>query len=675
MPIWSFDVFDTLITRTFLGPADVFLVVGTDLAKICDGAFTPELYQAARQRAEHLARQQSKPREDCTFTGIFDWFSELDDWGVSRSNAMMAELDAERRLSRPISENLDRVRELRAAGERVIFISDMYLPAVFIAELLARNGLDCRVSDLFVSGDVGLTKRSGRLYLTVLSTLGVVPADLHHVGDNPLTDIQVPRSLGVKVSAYVRGQPTRYEQLRRPRGASRLWCSEVVGQARALRLAVGGDANGANVARIACNVIAPMLTAYVAWVLAEARRRRMTRLYFVSRDGQILYRIAGALRQRGDPELHYLYGSRQAWLLPSVLPGNLDCLDWAWNAGMSRRGDDVLRRLEIDTPEVHALLAAAGFEPARLRDWLDDHALQCLRSLLGKPPIAGLLMDVVGRRRRLAQAYLMAEGLLDSATWAIVDVGWRLQCQAALRRILGEVGEIRDIQGFYLGVLPTHLPLAISGLCFPFVTAHGSKLASPLRANWFLRSPTILLIEHLFTMADHPQVTGYEMADGRVQPVFGSDERTPKQIRLCGAIQDAALRYAGAVRSSAVIDPAGAEYRNYALRCMRGFCLRPSPDDVMDIGWLPTNREQSHSVEHIRRLAGALTAGDVVAMTWGQVSSRGTAAGATRFAWLAGSAALSPAPVRWVFWLLYRLNLGASRIAGVLRWAGLSGSR
>lgn len=125
--------------------------------------------------------------------------------------------------------------------------------------------------------------------------------------------------------------------------------------------------------RIVSNVIAPMLTAYVSWVLRNARQQGIQRLYFVSRDGQIFYKIASNMRSDNDPTCHYIYGSRQAWFLPSVIEVKENELDWAWTAGMSRRGIDILRRLDIDTSETRSILAQEGFDEDRLLQKLNDN--------------------------------------------------------------------------------------------------------------------------------------------------------------------------------------------------------------------------------------------------------------------------------------------------------------
>jgi predicted HAD superfamily hydrolase len=64
----------------------------------------------------------------------------------------------------------------------------------------------------------------------------------------------------------------------------------------------GGDAY----ATLAADVVAPCYVAYVKWLLNDAQKRGIKRLYFLSRDGYILMKIAENMEHDGI-ELRYLF--------------------------------------------------------------------------------------------------------------------------------------------------------------------------------------------------------------------------------------------------------------------------------------------------------------------------------------------------------------------------------
>ena len=65
-------------------------------------------------------------------------------------------------------------------------------------------------------------------------------------------------------------------------------------------------------------VTAPILFSYVSWVLIDAVERKKERLYFLARDGYVMFRIAKILVKKYQLpiECRYLYASRIAWRLP-----------------------------------------------------------------------------------------------------------------------------------------------------------------------------------------------------------------------------------------------------------------------------------------------------------------------------------------------------------------------
>ena len=102
---------------------------------------------------------------------------------------------------------------------------------------------------------------------------------------------------------------------------------------------------------IAADVVAPLLTSFVLWTLQDAEQRGLERLHFVARDGQIMHKVARALSESLEtPELHYLYGSRQAWYLPSVSSLQGDDLEFLVLTGQSSAPRHNLKRLNL-TPE------------------------------------------------------------------------------------------------------------------------------------------------------------------------------------------------------------------------------------------------------------------------------------------------------------------------------------
>lgn len=198
---YSFDVFDTVLTRTVLRPKDVFHLVGQRLAsyhaelfpRLCNG------FWGARVWSEFMARRRSVA-EDITLLDIYASLAR--DFGLrdaDRSLLTEAELTVESEVLVPIDGAALLLSAVRTDGAGLAFISDMYLPSGFIQGVLERFGLFLPGDRLYVSGELGKSKGSGNLFRHVLGDLNIPPGQLVHCGDNPVTDCRVPRALGIRL--------------------------------------------------------------------------------------------------------------------------------------------------------------------------------------------------------------------------------------------------------------------------------------------------------------------------------------------------------------------------------------------------------------------------------------------------------------------------------------------
>ncbi|WP_157174328.1 hypothetical protein [Thiocystis violascens] len=403
-----------------------------------------------------------------------------------------------------------------------------------------------------------------------------------------------------------------------------------------------------NIATVTEEVIAPILTAYVAWILQHARRHQIERLYFVSRDGQILQLIASVLRRDGDPECRYLYGSRQAWFLPSVRNLDEESLKWAWMKGLSRSGRDILRRLEIDEEPVLSILAHEGFDEASLARQLDENELERIKALIRKEPIASLLLRKAETRRMLLLEYLRQEDCLDGANWALVDIGWKLNCQHSLSRVMKYTEAIPDVTGYYFGVSSDHAPLEQAGAVYPFISHSRSRLRSTLKADWIFKRSTVAVIENFFVISDYASVCGYRRISSRVEPIFKDAVEKREGGSLARIVHATVLAYVNELASTRSVDPESEDFQRRSIMMMKRFCLYPKPIDVMGIALLPINDDQTHGEEHWNQLAVRIDMRLFLRVVGDYLTGRSEDSDQLRFSWVGGSAAISSWPVRIV---------------------------
>jgi predicted HAD superfamily hydrolase len=322
--IASFDIFDTVLTRCVGNPHAVFVVLGRRLAA---AGMTGDaaIFAGARVSAEARARRRADPRE-VDLEAIYRELvaaAVLDLAAVPRAIAMEIELEAE--MIRPVPGARAEVAAARSAGKRVVFVSDMYLPLAFLKGQLVRHGFWSEGDGLYVSSDLHLTKKSGALFDHVVQREGAAAASIVHRGNDAESDVRSAVRSGVRAEHFFDGNLGRYESIfeswsMRTEGLT----SVVAGAARLARIEGTREFGAsASLAEVAAGVAGPALTGFVIWLLREARNRGIRRMFFVSRDGEILLRLARQLAPSLSTkcELRYLYGSRQAWHLPSIADG------------------------------------------------------------------------------------------------------------------------------------------------------------------------------------------------------------------------------------------------------------------------------------------------------------------------------------------------------------------
>lgn len=140
--IYSFDVFDTVITRSVANPVDVFEHVKNKLCHI--QGLPDELinnFPHIRRHEEVEARRNSA-NEDISIEDIYSLIEKK--FNIEKEVAdklVTLEMQVERQFIKPIIPTIDEINRLRSQGSEIIFISDMYLPQEFIESILIYLGV------------------------------------------------------------------------------------------------------------------------------------------------------------------------------------------------------------------------------------------------------------------------------------------------------------------------------------------------------------------------------------------------------------------------------------------------------------------------------------------------------------------------------------------------------
>lgn len=450
-----FDVFDTVLTRYVGSPEAVFLLLGQRLDARRSGALhSAEAFAHARTQAEKVAF--ANKGHASTLEDIYRELTTATGWSAREEQEIMqAELDISEEVIRVSPLAHAAVEAAREAGDRVIFISDMYLPSEWLKHQLTRHGLFEPGDRCYVSCEYGRGKRDGLLFAEVARAEGVDPCCLGHLGNDIESDVGGGKGAGVVARHFPEGNLNRYEvALDQAKFSSEGLSSAFAGASRLARLSLPTtDLREVGIRDVAASVAAPVLAGFVVWVLRRSVQLGLKRLYFISRDGQVLLEIARRLSRwfPGAPELRYLYGSRQAWNLAAACEDSDAINSWIWDRSDGLSVRVLLARLGLTPQGLSAHLSAIG-----LNNWHQDRAmsdteLQKMRKLLSVPEVAATVTANSKIAKSTLVSYFAQEGLLSGADSGIVDLGWAGSMHEAIAGILSSVGASVPI-GFFFGL-------------------------------------------------------------------------------------------------------------------------------------------------------------------------------------------------------------------------------
>ncbi|WP_380169078.1 hypothetical protein [Jannaschia sp. R86511] len=531
----TFDVFETVLVRAVTPPEAVFQVVGRRATS--EGVLTcsPQAFTRARVWAEMRALRWHQGGANLEHIHAELAASLLLDAGASARLAEL-ELAVEAELLRPVPTARPLVAQARARAGRVVWVSDMYLPAVFIEEQLRRHGFWGPGDVLYVSHSHGHTKRSGSLFRTVADTEGVPVTAIRHHGNDNRSDVRGAAAAGATGVLLPVANPNRYEQaLQRHRDSTDGLTAAMAGASRLARLQVAptGEHEQALV-DVAAGVMSPLLTSFVTWILRRCQAAGLRRVYFVARDGQVLLRIAERLAPRLgiDVELRYLYASRLVWNRVVASPSRHPQV-WHSLIGLSSDGvgnRDILERCGLAPEVVDRLVADSG---AGAEVWASTQDRDVLNRTLAQIDADGTLAEAAARNKAVVLQYLEEQGLLDGTPHAFVDVGWRGTQHDVLLELQQERGT-ETARGLFFGLDDSVSPWGGHREAYFFDSRDSrTEVRSPLvpvagaaylptalgPQGQFLGIAQFALVE-IFCSGDHGTLTDYEVTPDGVRPVL-----------------------------------------------------------------------------------------------------------------------------------------------------------
>lgn len=424
----SCDVFDTLIFR-LAGPAEhLWYQLATRAYQ--SGILSnddPDAFVEYRKEAEAAARRdmvQVAGHTEVLLDQIYAcWPSEQGD----QLSRLEQELEYDTWRLNPVL--VDWLVSQQQRGLPIVLLSDMYLPSILLQRFFSAEAPQLLLHKIYVSGECQASKQDGRLFRNILAEHGWRPANVLHIGDDKITDLQMPKSSGLRCCHVPLGDDylaqVKYEQ--------RLFRQVIPGLER-LRRQWRWQSDGSVTSGLASRVYAPVLYAFARWVIATCQHQGVRTLFCLLREGDVIARLIQQISGH-NLTVKTLAVSRRSSFLPSR--------EWSMDLVhqlCQRRGYTLAELLED-----LGLMCPANWVPQQhhtlselVQTALWHEVLSWLETQ--QPRIEAYLQQ----QRQWLHQYLVQQGVKNTPEIAILDWG----CGGSLLQNLHQLAGLDDVTYF-----------------------------------------------------------------------------------------------------------------------------------------------------------------------------------------------------------------------------------
>lgn len=523
-----FDIFDTLVTRPLLYPEKIKSIIAQQA-----GTATGSAYLEYRAVAESQARQ--KAGRDVDLDAIYKELAVLS--GLTANciedlRHLEETIESDAVIPRP--EVVSLLNLARNQGKRILLASDMYLPRSIIELILRNNGIT-GWDQLYLSSEIGLRKDTGDLYRHLLSVERITPDAALVIGDNEHSDVQIPGNMKMNILHVLRPVELARATLR----MGPLIEKSIHQDDLNIQLTLGAivqknfqpltfpqfdpsDLVPASPWAIGFTVVGPLILSFVQWLAKKAAADGIKRLFFLSREGQILKSVYDRWTSNDSRAIasDYLVLSRRSVVVPMIsnlediceiarirfFPNQLPMF-------LSERFGITLSSNELDELAKRKLWPKDKL--VSVEDRNIDHLMPLLRELEKK------ILDQAQSELPGLLAYLNKMELDRIDSPAIIDIGYAATIQGRLNQLTN-----KTIHGYYLITEERAQKIAelykvITQGCFGHFI------------NAFIDPP--LIFRKSFSMekllsSDDAQIMCYKLnSDGDIVPEFRQLNDTEKQ--------------------------------------------------------------------------------------------------------------------------------------------------
>lgn len=531
--LYSFDVFDTLITRTTATPFGIFALMQQKFQNDEKWGdilpYTRNNFYELRINAERLARVmkngtdfEKRIRSNCVYEDItldeiyhvFTFSNLLSEEQVRRIEDLeiRTEIDAVVGIPR----NIDTVKQLISEGKRVVAISDMYHSSETIKCMLMAADPIFENIDIYVSSDYSMTKSTGNLYRKVGELEGIGFEQWHHTGDNKNGDYDVAKKLGITAVLYPISWRSRFEDFILNEKINDNFVQQQVAFAKNARIKY----NLRKTQAIGADLATFLLIPYVEFIIDNCIARNIKRLYFISRDGYILKEIVDIIIKEKKLNIltKYIFASRKAW---RVFPQSIEDIDLVTlisysNFNFIKTYDDLADAFMITKDELRSFI-----DIDEDIDYINPTELYNIVKALDQDiDFKNFIIKRNNKKRELLEGYISQEVDMSDENYAFVELDGSGYTNYMMSKVMYDKQKVQaPIKTFYYWATGVNF----ASMELEFISFFPSKVSTGNIIECLCRAP-------------HSQVVEYEKIGNMYKPVF--EDSNGEELLLSAGYED-----------------------------------------------------------------------------------------------------------------------------------------
>lgn len=458
-----FDFFDTLVYRTIQPEYTKRLACRRLGLLLKTGVSGEDLYAWRRDLEAEMCQGNAEKGGDHDFNilefadgfydllgrqnaGLPDFFSR----DAFRSLLLNIEITVELGVQRVCADAASLLKRVVDKGYRTALVSDFYIPLPHFDIFLSHHGFGSDFEKVFISSDSGRTKASGRLYDTLIRSIGCEAGHILMVGDNPHSDVTMASRKGIHALYVDRSRQKEYYE----RWAAQQQNPTVRQPDRLEPLSTVVASSH----RALFPEMAATLFRFTALLFRRLIDDGVRNVFFFSKEGEFLKRLFDRFQEDhfGGPLIrsHYLLVSRKSTFICSVKPLDEENFARLFNQYRDISPRDFLLSLGFAESEAAAVCDGLSINlEKRLENFGTSRTYVTLAT---SRRFAQVYESKRGYQKQMLLRYLDSFGLdLAREGMHIVDVGWKGSIQD---NIYFALDGTMALSGYYLGLLrPTNV--------------------------------------------------------------------------------------------------------------------------------------------------------------------------------------------------------------------------